>query len=308
MKRGRQCNRQGRDQSQRGPSARRTLAFILMLAAVAQPAWGWNSRTHQLITRLAVAALPAIPLKTGFERNVAQLEEYSTEPDTVLRPQYGAAEGRRHYINLEYFGAEPFANLHPDFAAMERRFGTRTLDRAGVLPWAIEAEAAATAAALRAGDCAGLLRHAGYLAHYVGDASQPLHTTRFYDGFTAEDRGMHARLESAVDRRIREIEALASAQVRWQPITSVWTPVVAELKESNALIRQVVTADHTARAEASHSHAAYTRALMAIEQDLVVHQIATAASVLASIWIYEDRQAGAPVYASRPAPERCDAS
>ncbi|HXR24176.1 MAG TPA: hypothetical protein VN742_02365, partial [Candidatus Binataceae bacterium] len=104
----------------------------------------------------------------------------------------------------------------------------------------------------------------------------------------------HARLEWSVDHRVREIEALAPAQVRLQPLVSVWTPVIAELKESNALVQQVVTADRTARAEAGRSHAEYTRALMAIEQDMVVHQIADAASVLASIWIYEDQQAGAP--------------
>lgn len=268
--------------------------MLITLSALARPARCWDSRTHRLITRLAVTALPAIPLKTDFARNASLLEEYSTEPDSVLRPMYGEAEARRHYIDLEYFGDDPFANLQPDFGAMERRFGSRTLDRSGVLPWAIETEAAATAAALRAGDCAGLLRHAGYLAHYVGDASQPLHTTKFYDGLTADDRGMHARLESAVDHRIREIESAAPAQVRWQPIAAVWTPVVAELAEAHALVPRVVTADRTAHAEAGRRHAAYTQALMGIEQDMVVHQIAAAASVLASLWVYEDRQDGSP--------------
>jgi zinc dependent phospholipase C len=270
------------------------LAASLLLYAIAPPAYCWDSRTHQLITRLAIAALPAMPIKTGFERNAAQLEEYSIEPDTVLRPMYGEAEARRHYIDLEYFGTDPFAQLDPDFDAMEHRFGVRTLDRSGTLPWSIEAEAAATASALGAGDCRALLRHAGYLAHYVGDLSQPLHSTRFYDGITADDRGLHARLESAIDHRIREIEALAPGQVRWQPIASVWAPVIAELKESHALVPQVIAADRTARAESGHSHAAYTRALMGIEQDMIVHQIAASASLLASIWAYEDRQAGAP--------------
>jgi hypothetical protein len=284
----------GQGEERRSSLGSLTLAFALMLAALAQPAWCWDSRTHELIIRLAIAALPAMPLKTGFERNTAQLEEYSIEPDTVLKEMYGAAEAHRHYIDLEYFGGDPFANLTPDFGTIERRFGVRTLDRSGVLPWAIEAEAAATAAALRVGDCAGLLRHDGYLAHYVGDASQPLHTTRFYDGFTGEDRGMHARLEWSVDHHVREIEALAAPQVRLQPIVSVWTLVIAELKESNALVQQVVTADRTARAEAGRSHAEYTRALMGIEQNMIVRQIADAASVLASIWTYEDEQAGAP--------------
>jgi len=46
--------------------------------------------------------------------------------------------------------------------------------------------------------------------------------------------------------------------------------------------------------EAGHSHAAYTRAWMGIEQAMVIHQVASSATVLASIWAYEDEEAGTP--------------
>lgn len=279
----------------RSRRGRRLAITLIALCGLAPSAYAWDSRTHELITRLAIAALPTeLPLKTGFARNASEVEEYSIEPDTVLRPLYGEAEARRHYIDLEYYGADPFARLDPDLAAMRRQYGARTLDRSGTLPWSITSEAAAMEAALRAGDCVALLRHAGYLAHYVGDATQPLHTTRFFDGPTASDRGMHARLEGAVDHRTREIGADAADGVRWQPITSLWAPIVAQLRESNELIPQVVAADRTAREEAGRARAAYTRRLMALEQPLIVRQIADAASLLASIWAYEDRQAGTP--------------
>jgi hypothetical protein len=265
----------------------------LWLCAGSRPAYSWDSRTHELITRLAISALPASPLKTSFESSEGQLEDYSIAPDTVLRQMYGKAEGRRHYIDLEYFGADPFANLNPDLSAMERKYGDRTLDSSGTLPWTIEAEAAAMTSALQAGNCPGVLQHAGYLSHYVGDSSQPLHTTKFYDGPAQSDRGMHERLESSVDHRVDEIGKLAASQVHYQPINSVWPAVIAQLKESNALVGQVVAADRAARSGAD-SEAAYTRALMRIEQDMIVRQVAGAASLLASIWDYEDRLAGAP--------------
>ena len=176
------------------------LLTALFLIATRAPAPAWDSRTHELIARLAIDALPPGPQRTLFEQNAMQLQQLAIAPDTVLRPLYGQAEGRRHYIDLEDFGADPFARLVPDEAAMQSQVGAELLQRSGILPWAIEDEASQAAAAWRRGDCEEALRHAGYLAHYIGDASQPLHTTRFYDGPDPSDRGMHARIEAAVDR------------------------------------------------------------------------------------------------------------
>jgi hypothetical protein len=256
-------------------------------------AQAWDSRTHELIVRLAIAGLPDSPIKATFERESAQLQRYAVEPDSVLRPLYGQAEARRHYVDLENFGTNPISRLRPEFAAMVKQYGEAALDHAGTLPWAIEQEAGAMASAARDGNCALMIRHAGYLAHYVGDASQPLHTTRFYDGYTGSDRGLHARLEAAADHQVREIENAARPQVQRQAISSVWTPTVAELQQANALVAQVIEADRSVRAEGAYGQA-YDRALMGIERELIVRQIADAASVLASIWYYESTLTGVP--------------
>ncbi len=39
---------------------------------------------------------------------------------------------------------------------------------------------------------------AGVMAHYVGDACQPLHTSRFHDGRTEEEEGVHSDYETAM--------------------------------------------------------------------------------------------------------------
>jgi hypothetical protein len=269
------------------------LAVSLLSLVMATPARGWDSRTHRLIARLAIAGLPDGVVKTSFRRNTAQLEEFSVEPDTVLRPLYGLAEGRRHYIDLENFGAEPFARLIPDFTAMERTYGQAQFDRSGTLPWSIEDEAGQMETTWRAGDCPTMFRHAGYLAHYVGDASQPLHTTRFYDGYTAADRGLHARLESSVDSRIQEFEDIDRGRAHAQSISTVWTPVIAELKQANTLVPQTIESDRALR-DTTSSRAAYTDALMAREQDMVASQLVSGASTLGSIWLFEWHEAGSP--------------
>lgn len=291
-------------------TARRSgrVAAIILLASAATllesgVARAWDSRVHKLIVRMAIAALPQ-PIHSGFEMRSPQLQEFAVEPDTVLRGLYGQAEGRRHYIDLENFGADPWAALQPDFGAMKRRYGEAMLDRTGTLPWAIQDEAAAMRDAWRSGDCDTMLRHAGYLAHYVGDASQPLHTTRYYDGYTRAERGEHSRLESSADRRVDELEAETRGKAHAEPVTSVWSAIIPELRQSNALVPQLAQNDQTARSVAGYDLAAYTDALMRTEQNLIAHQLIDGASVLASVWVFEYEQAAKPTACLDGASER----
>lgn len=247
-----------------------------------------------LIARLAVAALPETPLKRALETHETDLEEDAVAPDEVLRARYGNAEAIRHYIDLEYYGADPFAVLKPDMRAMQLEYGAGTVEKSGTLPWTIEAMAQGVQQAWRTGDCAQVILLSGYLAHYTGDASQPLHTTKYYDGY-AQDRGLHARLEGAVDRSVSEVEQLARPQVHAGRIDSVWSATITEIRHSNALIATTFNADRAARAETQAKLGDdFDRALMRREMSMAAQQVAEASSVLASIWLYEWNQAGSP--------------
>src|ERR1700680_1232975 len=107
----------------------------ISLCATATRAHAWDARTHMLIARLAIDALPESPLKRVFETHAADLQEDAVAPDEVLRPRYGNAEAIHHYIDLENFGPDPFAALKPDFAAMLSEYGARKLWESGTLPW-----------------------------------------------------------------------------------------------------------------------------------------------------------------------------
>ncbi len=288
--------------SRRIPALFRFFALSVFLVAIllilSPRAFAWDSHTHKLITRLAVEALPPAPLAQTFAHNERQLEEYSVDPDTVLRSQYGEAEARRHYIDLEYFGAFPFAALEPNFATMETKFGARRMEMSGTLPWTIEAYANQAGSAWRKGDCAAMLRDSGYMAHYVGDSTQPLHTTKYYDGY-AGDGGVHRRFEGAADRYVREIEPLARPQVHSETIDSVWTPVIAEIRDAYQLVPTVISSDRAVRAEVGSSRDGYDRALIDRDLTMVARQVARASSTLASIWLFEWRTAGSPTACTR---------
>lgn len=175
---------------------------------------------------------------------------------------------------------------------MVQKFGARRLMKSGTLPWTIESESDALAGAWRDGNCRAVFKLAGYLSHYVADASQPLHTTIHYDGYP-EDRGIHQRLELTADGYVAELEREAAPRVRVEDLDAVWTPVIAELRESSALVPRVIAADRGARS-ATRSSPQFERMLMQEERGWIVSQVAVAASVLASIWQFEWRRAGHP--------------
>ena len=279
-----------------------TLACVLLAWS---PAFAWDSRTHREITKLAIDALPPSPLKNYFAANDSRLQYDSVQPDVIRERYDDEEEAIRHYINIEYFGADPFAVLVPDLAAMNRRFGASTVHRAGTLPWTIVEFSNSLAQAWARGDCPGVLRAAGFLAHYVGDASQPLHTTVNYDGL-AQDRGVHMRLERAVDYDIASLREAARREVHPIPVESAWSVAIAEIRGANSHIGEVLTSDRAARAGPPRGPAALGNDLLSRERPKIVGQLARGASVLASIWFFEWKQEGIPARctaqtSSRPA-------
>jgi hypothetical protein len=281
---------------------RRALPALLALTVVmiAPNASAWDSRTHRLITRLAVDALPPSALKNAMVANEGAVEQHTEDPDTVLRRRFGRAEERHHFIDLEDFGRDPFAVLSPDYAVMRSRISLRTLRRAGSLPWTIARVSDDLARAWRDGTCAEVMRQSGYLAHYVGDATQPLHTTKHFDGYYG-DRGVHSRFEGAADHDVGQIAKLAAPDVHVAALDSPWSAAIAEIRDSHVHVNEVIDADRRARPLAYKGAADYDRLLLTREQPLIAHQVAEAASTLASLWLFEWKRAGSPELCTRRA-------
>ncbi len=277
------------------------LAAAFWMLALAVPARAWDSRTHRLITRLAIAAMPSSEFKTFLERNEKRLERYSVEPDSKLKKLYGEAEKRRHYIDADHYGPDPFSRLNPSLAATEARFGAANVERWGTLPWTIEEFADHLGGQMSnqasGGDdargCETILRLAGYLSHYVGDSTQPLHATSHFDGFH-QDRGVHRRIEAATDDEAGRLETMARPESETHAIDSVWNATIAELRHSHSLVMQLIEGDRAARAQSHGGVDSYDSAFMERDGPMIAGQIARGAALLASFWLYEWERAGRP--------------
>jgi hypothetical protein len=165
-----------------------------------QQAFAWGNEGHRMINKLAAATLPeSVP---GFLRSdtaVAEIEYLGPEPDrwrSKAEPELSAAQAPEHFIDLEPADAlGPLPRNRLDFEAKVFAAGQRP-EKIGLQPWEATEVWERLKAALReyrALSAAGkstreveavALFYAGWLGHYVGDASQPLHTTIQYNGWT----------------------------------------------------------------------------------------------------------------------------
>ena len=85
---------------------------------------------------------------------------------------------------------------------------------------------------------------------------------------------------------------MARREVRIQEINDVWVPVIDEIRDANGLVSHLIHDDRAARDAGDYSGRDYQRTVMQEDSPMFAQQIARAASVLASIWLYEWHRAG----------------
>jgi len=179
-----------------------TLAAAGLVCALAQPqaARAWGNEGHRLINRLAASTLPAgVPAFLRSQAAVNEIEYLGPEPDrwrSAAEPELSAAQAPEHFIDLELADAlGPLPRQRLDFEAKVFAAGERP-EKFGLQPWEATEVWERLKAALREyrglaaagqdtrGVEAAAIFYAGWLGHYVGDGSQPLHTTIRYNGWT----------------------------------------------------------------------------------------------------------------------------
>jgi hypothetical protein len=156
-----------------------------------------------MINKLAASNLPAdMPAFLRTQAAVDEIEYLGPEPDrwrSRAEPELSAAQAPEHFIDFEAadaLGALPHKRL--DFEAKVFAAGQRP-EVIGLQPWEADEVWERLKAAMRqyrallaAGPGANvdtkpveaaILFYAGWLGHYVGDGSQPLHVTVKYNGW-----------------------------------------------------------------------------------------------------------------------------
>ncbi len=152
-----------------------------------------------MINKLAASNLPAdMPAFLSTQAAIDEIEYLGPEPDrwrSRAEPELSAAQAPEHFIDLELADAlGPLPHKRLDFEAKVFAAGQRP-ETIGLQPWETDEVWERLKAAMRqyrflVADHqdtkpveAAILFYAGWLGHYVGDGSQPLHVTIKYNGW-----------------------------------------------------------------------------------------------------------------------------
>jgi hypothetical protein len=252
----------------------RFAAAVLILPALAVPqAFAWGSDGHRMIEHAAIATLPAdVPAFLKTPENIAMLEYIVVEPDERWRqndaePELVAAQAPEHEINLEnadlvgplprkrYDFIRELADAqkaHPDLAS------ELTPEKVGLQPWVTNEVWERLKAAFRSYRQLSaakqdthaveltIIFYTGWLGHYVGDGSQPLHTSVQYNGWIGPnpngyttDHKIHSQFESHyVHANIVRGDFQSLIPTQPKTIGDEFDDYLAYLRHSNSLVEK----------------------------------------------------------------------
>jgi hypothetical protein len=199
----------------------RNLVLVLGLAGMSARAWDYEG--HRIVNQLALASLPTnFPAFVREADRAERISFLAGEPDrwrNSISPTAKHANGPDHFLDIDdlpLYGLSPktVSPFRHDFAAQLKRERDRhpekfppidpaknsdhTRDLVGFLPWTINEHYAKLESAFsylktfeQYGGSPAEIENArqnviyfmGVMGHYAGDAAQPLHTTKHFNGW-----------------------------------------------------------------------------------------------------------------------------
>jgi hypothetical protein len=240
---------------------------VAVMAALffCMPAKGFDYERHRLINRLALDTLPKdFPAFVRAKANAERIQFLGGEPDRWRNNRDRGLRhlnGLDHYFDIEYLAqyqltAAKLSHFRYQFveqmAVARVKFklplpsenADHTKGHPGFLPWSINEHYLKLVSAFSylkvfedmgnaeeiANARANVVYRMGILSHFVGDAAQPLHTTKHFNGWVGENpkgfttsRRFHSKIDGGFFRTTTAPNA-AALKLRLRPAALVKRP------------------------------------------------------------------------------------
>jgi len=243
---------------------------------VVQPAFAWGHDGHSMINRLAVATLPPdVPEFLRSKSAQDAMDYYAPHPDDWRneepKEQLYATLVPEHDIDLEWADlAGPLPRYRYEYiAALQAAQAAHpelklTAQSVGLLPYSTFEHYEMLKSAMRDYRRAVALKQdtkaaeaeivvlAGFLGHFVGDGSQPLHVTYRYNGWVgpnphgyATDKKMHSRFEGDYVHDNIKVGDVAPLVEGTKPVVlgDVFEEYVTYLRHTNSQVEKTYQLD-----------------------------------------------------------------
>ncbi|UOQ71526.1 hypothetical protein [Hymenobacter cellulosilyticus] len=175
-------------------------------------------------------------MRTFFYNHVDFMVQESVVPDLRKYTLSDKAEGPRHFVDLEHYG-EPGQVPHTSQEAYAK-YEPAFLDKNGRLPWFIQDMLGKLTQAMKNGRKEDILFIAADLGHYLGDATQPLHTSSNHDGQLTGQKGIHAFYESQMVEKFGKTYnfKLKEPQLIQDPVAETWRIITQSHAAADTLL------------------------------------------------------------------------
>ena len=296
---------------------------MIALVLIQSPAaLAWGNEGHTYINRVAAQKIPAT--MPGFLRlAVAEIAYLGPEPDRWRSPSEFALKNAQepdHFIDLERVSwldplppgrYEFLRKLYEKRAATPDHPDDYLPEHVGLQPYITMEVYGRLKAAFReyrqrraahqptAATEQAIIFYAGWLGHYVGDGSQPLHTTIQYNGWVGPNpngyttgHGIHGQFETtyvAANITARDFAVYVKAPER---LDDLFARYLAYLRQSNSLVENVYALEKAGGFTGKGSPAAF---------EFTTHRLAAGAQMLLNLWYTAWIESAAPVPEHAPA-------
>ncbi len=187
-----------------------TIPFLSIIL-ISLCSWGiWG---HEHINHAAVFALPE-EMRGFYYNHIDFLTIESTGPDMKRSIYNDKSESPKHYIDIEGFD-RPLDSLPRTTADKSKTYADSILQKFGSLPWQIQDMTTKLTKAFKDKHKSEILLLSADLAHYLGDAHMPLHTSLNYDGKLTNQPGVHAFWESRLPEQFGDAYNFNTPQAKY---------------------------------------------------------------------------------------------
>ncbi len=269
----------------------KTKYFAIVMLLITTSIFGWGRHGHIIITGQAFDLLKTKMNLTDLYKDSVVAK--SNDPDKRVRTiKYQAPW---HYIDIDFYKEYNELRMVENYDSLLTLYPDSVIKANGTLPWVIERTFNSLITAFKSNNLDSILFYSADLAHFVGDAHMPLHTTINYDGQLTDQKGIHSRYESKmVNKYLEEIKAgFFNQEVK--PIENPLNTAFYLINGSFSLIDQILTADKKAKEFAySYDTDMYIKLLWKQTEYVTYMQMNSAAKYVASYIYTAWEKAGSP--------------
>jgi hypothetical protein len=265
-------------------------ASIVVLAAVlcaGLPAtgWTWGGVGHLYIAQNYSKHLPAYI--DGLRTYDATVNAHVSDADNRKGSPSYPDETEKHYIDIDYYPEFLAGTLPRSRAALNALYTPAIVTDKGVLPWAIFSAESTLTLQFQSHNWSAAALTIADLCHYLGDANQPLHCTKNYNGQNTGNTGIHSRYESTMLSTSYPYYAqLSTPAMTVEYYPSTLDAAFDVIAASWAGVAPILAADNTAKAASGGSYnSTYYASLWNSTHALTQARLDTA-SVMTASYVY----------------------